>query len=128
MKRKQIIIGIDKQIKVLSKLKKENEKELKWARKLPDDPSLGQDLSKYFKHDVPGILNENPHLKLDYLENFYGSVKDLKNNGLSLGEIIKKLDRRDDRFVKWLTLNNACFANMVRSAYRFALKEEDGQP
>jgi glyoxylase-like metal-dependent hydrolase (beta-lactamase superfamily II) len=58
--------------------------------------------------------------KLDYLENFYGSVRDLKSEGNGLNEIIRQLDDRSDRRVKWMTLNNACFANMVRSAYLLA--------
>ena len=65
--------------------------------------------------------------KLDYLENFYGSVKAMTDKGQNLREIIKKLYRRDDRLVKWITLNNACFANMVRSAYSLALKESGHQ-
>ncbi|MDA8140255.1 MAG: MBL fold metallo-hydrolase [Desulfobacteraceae bacterium] len=55
--------------------------------------------------------------KLDFLENFKGSVSDLKNKGLSLKAVIKQLDTGEDRPVKWLTLNNVSFANMVKSAY-----------
>jgi glyoxylase-like metal-dependent hydrolase (beta-lactamase superfamily II) len=55
--------------------------------------------------------------KLDFLENFYGSVKRLKDNGMRLGDITRHLDRHQDRLVKWLTMNNASFANMVQSAY-----------
>jgi hypothetical protein len=31
-------------------------------------------------------------------------------------DIVKRLDRKTDRLVKWVTLGNACFANMVYSA------------
>jgi glyoxylase-like metal-dependent hydrolase (beta-lactamase superfamily II) len=55
--------------------------------------------------------------KLDFLVNFSGTVQDLKSRGMSLKAVIRRLDDRSDRFVKYLTLNNACFANMVRSAY-----------
>jgi len=60
--------------------------------------------------------------KLDFLENFYGSVRELKNKGMSLKAITRQLDERNgnERFVKWLTLNDVCFANMVRSAYMLA--------
>lgn len=55
--------------------------------------------------------------KLDFLENFSGSVQDLKAKGMSLRAVTKHLDLHEDRLVKWLTIKNACFANMVRSAY-----------
>ncbi|MBI5895702.1 MAG: MBL fold metallo-hydrolase [Desulfobacterales bacterium] len=58
--------------------------------------------------------------KLDFLENFYGSVQDLKSKGMSLKAVTQHLDHHEDRLVKWLTLKNACFANMVRSAYMLA--------
>ena len=61
--------------------------------------------------------------KLDFLLNFYGTVKDLRTKGYESRAIIKKLDRKDDRTVKWITLNNACFAHMVTSAVRLAEKE-----
>lgn len=62
--------------------------------------------------------------KLDFLENFYGAVSDLKNKGMCLSDAIRHLDRREDRPVKWITLNNACFAHMVRSAYLLAEDDE----
>ncbi len=61
--------------------------------------------------------------KLDFLENFYGKVKDLRVQGLQTKAITKQLDKKDERFVKWFTLNNACFAHMVSSAVRLADKE-----
>jgi len=61
--------------------------------------------------------------KLDFLVNFYGSVKDLHDKGISTKGIIRRLDPANDRFIKWVTLNNACFANMVRSALKLAVKE-----
>jgi glyoxylase-like metal-dependent hydrolase (beta-lactamase superfamily II) len=57
--------------------------------------------------------------KLDFLENFQGTVKDLKNAGLDLKTVIRRLDQRNDRLIKWFTLNNASFAQMVRSAYLY---------
>jgi hypothetical protein len=56
--------------------------------------------------------------KLAYLEDLTGSVRYLSNRGLPEKEIIRRLDRRQDRFVKLVTMGNASFANMVRSAIR----------
>jgi hypothetical protein len=61
--------------------------------------------------------------KLDFLENFYGKVKDLRTQGWHTKTITHHLDKKDERFVKWFTLNNACFAHMVSSAVRLADKE-----
>lgn len=55
--------------------------------------------------------------KLDFLHDFHGTVVDLKNKGMRLNAVIRQLDTHEDRLVKWMTLNNACFAHMVRSAY-----------
>ena len=55
--------------------------------------------------------------KLAFLEDFSGTVQDLKRKGMRLEAVTHHLDRHEDRLVKWLTLKNACFANMVRSAY-----------
>jgi glyoxylase-like metal-dependent hydrolase (beta-lactamase superfamily II) len=61
--------------------------------------------------------------KLDFLLDFYGKVKELRGKGWKTAAIVKRLDRKDDRAVKIITLNNACFAHMVRSAVRLADKE-----
>lgn len=53
--------------------------------------------------------------KLAFLEDFYGRVTDLHRKGLSEADIISRLDLKQDRLVKWITMGNACFANMVRS-------------
>jgi len=53
--------------------------------------------------------------KLAFLEDFYGRVTDLNRKGLSESEIIARLDLKQDRLVKWITLGSACFANMVKS-------------
>lgn len=66
--------------------------------------------------------------KLDFLLTFYGTVKDLYDQGLKTGEIIRRLDPVNDRFVKLITLNNACFANMTRSALDLAAKEHTSGP
>ncbi len=61
--------------------------------------------------------------KLEFLLDFYGKVKGLRDKGWKTGAIIRNLDRKNDRTVKWITLNNACFAHMVRSAVKLADKE-----
>ena len=40
--------------------------------------------------------------------------------GLPEKEIIRRMDRGRDRFIKFFTMGNASFANMVRSAIRSA--------
>ena len=54
--------------------------------------------------------------KLQFLEDLYGEVKSLATKGFSEKAIIKMLDPGKDRFIKWITLGNVSFANMVRSA------------
>jgi glyoxylase-like metal-dependent hydrolase (beta-lactamase superfamily II) len=54
--------------------------------------------------------------KLDYLREIMQRVDDLRGRGYSEKEIIRRLDPRTDRRVKWITMGNASFANMVRSA------------
>jgi glyoxylase-like metal-dependent hydrolase (beta-lactamase superfamily II) len=54
--------------------------------------------------------------KLDFLEGLRGKVQDLHFQGYPLQDIIKRLDPKTDRRVKWITMGNASFANMVRSA------------
>lgn len=52
---------IQKELNDLTSLEKEYKKQIEEAHKLPDDPSLGQDIFG------DGILNENPTLKLTTL-------------------------------------------------------------
>ena len=54
--------------------------------------------------------------KLQYLEDLYGRIRSLLQEGLSENAIIKKLRTRNDRVAKWLTLGNVSFTNMIRSA------------
>jgi glyoxylase-like metal-dependent hydrolase (beta-lactamase superfamily II) len=54
--------------------------------------------------------------KLQFLEDLYGRIQTLAAKGLTEKAVIKALDPGKDRFVKWLTLGNASFANIVRSA------------
>ncbi len=54
--------------------------------------------------------------KLQFLEDLYGQIKMLAAKGLTEKAIIKRLDPAKDRAVKWITMSNVSFANMVRSA------------
>ncbi len=54
--------------------------------------------------------------KLQFLEDLYGQIKALAQKGFSEKAVIKALDPAKDRTVKWLTMGNVSFANMVRSA------------
>jgi len=56
--------------------------------------------------------------KLSFLEDFFGNVLAMKQKGYSERAIIRKLSSGQDRLVKWVTLGNASFANMVRSAMK----------
>ncbi len=54
--------------------------------------------------------------KLQFLEDLYGNVRKLTEKGYSEKAVIKALDPKTDRGVKWLTMGNVSFANMIRSA------------
>lgn len=56
--------------------------------------------------------------KLDFLSGLREDVRDMHRQGYPLREIIKRFDPKTDRRVKWITMGNASFANMVRSALR----------
>ena len=56
--------------------------------------------------------------KLAFLESFQGEVGQMVRQGLPEREIIRRLDRKQDRMVRWVTMGNASFANMVRAAIR----------
>ena len=54
--------------------------------------------------------------KLQFLEDLYGHARKLAEKGYSEKAVINELDPKNDRGVKWLTMGNVSFANMVRSA------------
>lgn len=54
--------------------------------------------------------------KLQFLEDVYGNVRKLAEKGYSEKAVIKALDPKNDRGIKWLTMGNVSFANMIRSA------------
>ena len=83
---------------------------------------LKYDFGSLFCAHNPVLKNgrERLYRKLAYLEDFAGAVGSLVTEGLPEKEIIRRLDNRQDRFVKFFTMGNASFANMIRSAIRAA--------
>lgn len=87
-------------------------------------------LKKILKYDFEVLFcGHNPQLnngkkrlqaKLDHLEDFAGTVQALVKEGVPEQEIINRLDNGGGRFMKWITMGNMSFANMVRSAIRNA--------
>lgn len=55
--------------------------------------------------------------KLQFLEELYGRIHQMKAAGLPVTAVIRKLDRKRDRHIKLITMGNVSFANMIRSAY-----------
>jgi len=46
----------------------------------------------------------------------HGNIHLLMHKGFSAREVIKELDPKNDRLIRWITIGNVSFANMVRSA------------
>lgn len=67
---------------------------------------------------TPSGGKEKLRRKLAFLQEFHETVLRLHNEGLEPKEIVKRLDRKAERLVRWVTMGNACFANMVYSALR----------
>jgi glyoxylase-like metal-dependent hydrolase (beta-lactamase superfamily II) len=55
--------------------------------------------------------------KLEYLEDFFGRVQAMKQEGMPCKAVVRALDPRHDRWIRLITTGNVSFANMVRSAY-----------
>ena len=61
--------------------------------------------------------------KLQFLEDLYGSIHRLIQKGFPEREVIKKLDPKNDRLIRWVTMGNVSFANMIRSGINIARAE-----
>jgi glyoxylase-like metal-dependent hydrolase (beta-lactamase superfamily II) len=81
---------------------------------------LDHDFDALFCCHHPSVKNGKARLekKLAFLQDFCGAVHHLRQKGMAESDIIRQLDRHQERLVKWVTLGNACFANMVRSALK----------
>jgi glyoxylase-like metal-dependent hydrolase (beta-lactamase superfamily II) len=79
---------------------------------------LQLDFEVLFCAHNPSLENGKSRLKnkLQFLEEFCGQVQQLVQKGLSEREVVKKLDPKKDRLVRWITTGNISCANMVRSA------------
>lgn len=55
--------------------------------------------------------------KLQFLEDLYGQVQQMKMSGQSVTAVVAQLDQKRDRLIKLITMGNVSFANMIRSAY-----------
>ena len=79
---------------------------------------LAYDFEALFCGHNPRLENGKARLenKLQFLEDIHGNVQRLIQKGFSEKEIVKKLDPKNDRLAKLITMGNASFANMVRSA------------
>jgi len=94
----------------------------------PDERFCDQiaSLKKVLQLDFDALLcGHNPILKngkakikskLQFMEDIYGNIQMLMEKGLTEKAIVQELDPRNDRRVKWVTMGDASFANMVRSA------------
>ncbi len=79
---------------------------------------LALDFDSLFCCHNPSPANGKQKIKnkLQFLEDLYGNILRLAEEGYSEKAIIAALDPHNDRKIKWVTLGNASFANMVRSA------------
>jgi glyoxylase-like metal-dependent hydrolase (beta-lactamase superfamily II) len=79
---------------------------------------LQLDFEALFCAHSPGLKNGKLKIrnKLQFLEDLYGTIRTLVEKGFSEKAVNKALDPKKDRRVKWLTIGNVSFANMVRSA------------
>ena len=69
-------------------------------------------------HPVPRNGKAALARKLAFMEDLYGRIRHLYRRGHDARAIARALDPRRDRSVRWITLGNVSFANMVRSALK----------
>ncbi|MCG8635972.1 MAG: MBL fold metallo-hydrolase [Desulfobacterales bacterium] len=95
------------------------------------DEDLGAEvdsLKKVMELDFEVLLcNHNPRkekgkehirLKLDFMENLYGSIVGLYKEGCGEKEIFSRLKLKEDYFTKWVCFGNVSMMNGVRSVIR----------
>lgn len=56
--------------------------------------------------------------KLQFFEDLFGRAWQLADQGLSIPEIIREMDPKKDRFIRWFTFGDASYAHMIRSCFR----------
>jgi len=78
------------------------------------------DFQQLFCAHNPKLKNGKKHvvLKLNYLEDLYGSIKQVWQKGYNENQILKELNLKEVWGIKLFTFGNASTINMVRSAIR----------
>lgn len=81
---------------------------------------LQYDFDVLFCAHHPVGRNAKVHLarKLDFLESVCAAVSHFKKRGYSRRSIVRRMANGRDRWVKLITMGNASFANLIRSAYK----------
>ena len=81
---------------------------------------LELDFSKMFCNHQPVMSDPKSRLrnKLNFLEDFYGKVAEQYNKGLSVKQIMKTLNYKDNRFMSLISWGEMSKSNMVRSVIR----------
>lgn len=76
------------------------------------------DFERLFCAHNPQLQNGKVKLqnKLQFLEDFYGRIKDFHAKGLDIDAIIREMGLKENYFMKAFCMGNMCMKNMVRSA------------
>ena len=82
--------------------------------------ALGLDFDALFcsHRPYPRGGKERIKAKLSFLEGFYGNVARLWHEGMGESDIMRTLQLKEDRFIKWICLGNVSMRQMVRSVIR----------
>ena len=81
---------------------------------------LKLDFDKMFCNHQPVMTNAKERLqnKLNFLEDFYGTVAEQYHKGLNVKQIMKALDYKDNRFMSLISWGEMSKSNMVRSVIK----------
>jgi glyoxylase-like metal-dependent hydrolase (beta-lactamase superfamily II) len=79
---------------------------------------LTHDFDALFCAHNPQLRNGRARIeaKLDFLENIVSEAREFNETGLPLREIVLKMRKSSDRFIRWFTMGNVCYGHMIRSA------------
>lgn len=66
-------------------------------------------------HPQPENGKDFINRKLQYMEDFYGSVAELAAKGMKTSEVMKTLRLKEAKMIKWICFGNVSMKNMVRS-------------
>ena len=81
---------------------------------------LKLDFNKMFCNHQPVMTNPKERLKnkLNFLEDFYAKVAEQYHKGLTVKQIMKALDYKDNRFMSLISWGEMSKSNMVRSVIK----------